>query len=84
MSSRDGNEGEIAFTVFDFLREQVPLAQLRKALAWVIVKPHAGSVITRTYDLGIHGEVTEAAVRERCVMYAKKFLLRLPPRTPSQ
>ena len=70
-------EADIARAVFDRLRAQVGEVHLRRALAWVILQPQAGSVVVAAPELGLRGEMSPAIVRERSGWYARKFLGRL-------
>lgn len=70
-------EAEIARAVFERLRSQVEDDDLRRALAWIILQPQAGTVIVAAPELGLRGEMSPAIVRERSSWYARKFLGRL-------
>ncbi len=72
--SQDPNEGEIAFVVEQQIRATVREEDLPRVLAWVVLNPKAGTVLTDARELGIRGPADEAAVRERSAVYAKKFL----------
>src|ERR1700712_5538193 len=73
----DLHEAEIGRAVFDELQERIGRDQLRRILAWVILSPNAGMVITTAPELGLKRHPPEAIVRERSVLYAKKYLGRL-------
>lgn len=74
----DIDEGEIARTVFDELQARYPHAELRRLLAWVILHPDGGTIVRRIPELHLRrGEAPEDLIRERCVLYGKKFLGRL-------
>lgn len=75
--NQDLLEGEIARVVFDQLQEPVPLEELKKILAHIILAPDQGTVITRAPEFGLRREIQEKAVRERSMYYAKKLLGRL-------
>ena len=75
-------EADIARAVYERLRAQVPEPDLRRALAWVILQPGAGTVVVAAPELGLRGEMSPAIVRERSGWYAKKFLGRLLGRIP--
>ncbi len=71
------SEAHIARAVYERLRATVDDAQLKRALAWIILKPDGGSVVIAAPELGLRGEMSPAIVRERSGWYAKKFLGRL-------
>jgi ABC-2 type transport system permease protein len=75
--SEDAREGEIARLVFDQLRSEFGDERLARILAWVILYPQDGSAITSAPELGLDRHFREEIVRERTVLYAKKFLGRL-------
>ena len=78
----DLREAEIGRVVFDELRARYGRDQLSHILAWVILRPNDGSVITFVPGLRLRRELSEQIVRERCVLYAKKYLGRLMGRLP--
>jgi len=78
--SEDLHEGEIARLVFDDLRERFGDEKLKKILAWIILYPKEGSAICTAPELGLPHQFREEIVRERAVLYAKKFLGRLSGR----
>jgi hypothetical protein len=71
---QDPHEGQIARTVFDRLRADVDQDQLEHALAWIVLRPQDGTVITSAPELGFSGNVDEDQIRDRDLMYARKFL----------
>jgi ABC-type multidrug transport system permease subunit len=77
----DPNEATIPLVVFDLLKTTVRAEDLKKALAYVILNPDAGTVPTDLKDLkeiNLPDQVVpEQAVREREGFYAKKLLFRL-------
>ncbi|MEO6994280.1 MAG: ABC transporter permease [Lacunisphaera sp.] len=73
----DLHEAEIGRAVFDELQERIGRDQLRRILAWVILSPDAGKVITTAPELGLTRHPPERIVRERSGLYAKKYLGRL-------
>ncbi len=75
--SADLHEGEIARLVFDDLRVQFDQDRLRRAVAWVILYPQGGTVITSVPELGLGRHFSERIIRERSTMYAEKFIGRL-------
>ena len=72
--AQDENEAEIARAVFDQIREAVPADTLRKVLAWIILHPEGGQVVTDASEFGIARGPTEDRVRERSAIYARKLL----------
>jgi ABC-2 type transport system permease protein len=73
----DPDEGAIGYVVLDAARRQAPDGELEKALTYIIDHPGDGTVLTQAPDLGIHGQITEQAARERTGMYAAKLLKRI-------
>jgi len=74
---QDRSEAIIARVVLEKLFRDFPAAELEQALAWVILDPEAGTVITKAPELGLSTEIDPGIARERCSWYAKKFLWRL-------
>ena len=71
----DADEGEMARAVFD----QIPVAvrdatRRRQVLAWLVLHPAEGTVITDLSEFGIARGPDESFVRERCAAYARKML----------
>jgi ABC-type multidrug transport system permease subunit len=75
--SADLHEAEIGRVIFDELQSRHGRAELRRILAWVILSPDEGSVIFQAPELGLRRHPPEPMVRERSVLYAKKYLGRL-------
>ncbi|MFT3828329.1 MAG: ABC transporter permease [Opitutaceae bacterium] len=75
--AQDPQEGEIARLVFDHLRATFPEPELRRGLAWVVLRPDDGTAPTNAPALGFRRELAEDAVRNRAPLYAQKFLGRL-------
>ncbi len=73
----DPDEGAVGYVVLDHIREQVPDEDLAKVLTYIIENPNGGSVVTKVSELGVQGEITEQAARERMGMYAGKLLKRV-------
>src|SRR5258708_7038461 len=82
--TQDRSEREIARAVFDRLRGKYPLPQLTQALAWIILRPDDGAIVTAASELGLRGEAAPEMVRERSGWYARKFLGRLLGKTPDK
>jgi ABC-2 type transport system permease protein len=70
-------EAEIARVVFNVLVARSPRGELERILAWIILNPEGGSVVNHVPELGLRRRPTEAIVRERVTLYAKKLLGRL-------
>lgn len=77
-------EGDIAYVVLNQLKRDVPRPTLEKVLAWVILNPDAGQVLTSLPELGIPDRQREEPVRGRSVEYAEKLLGRLLGKLPAQ
>ena len=75
--SQDLHEGEIARLVFDNLRARFGDDRLSRILAWIILYPQEGTAITTVPEFGMVRQYKEEIIRERTVLYAKKFLGRL-------
>ncbi len=75
--AQDPQEGEIARLVYDHLRDAYPSDELRHGLAWVVLCPDDGTVITSAPALGLRRDIDENAIRNRAPLYAQKFLGRL-------
>jgi ABC-2 type transport system permease protein len=74
----DVHEAEIARMIFDELQTRYGHARLRQVLAWIILHPDDPSVVTEAPELDLRRrQPTDEMVRERCVLYAKKFLGRI-------
>lgn len=80
--SADPREPEIARLVFRRIREGFAAGVARQALAWVILTPEDGEVITKAPELGLYRHPPERLVRQRNVLYAKKYLGRLVGKIP--
>ena len=78
----DLREAEIGRVVFDELRARYDNDQLCHMLAWVILRPNDGQVIIRVPELRLRRNLSESMVRERCVLYANKYLGRLLRKLP--
>ena len=75
--AQDPQEGEIARLVYDRLRAAYPADELRRGLAWIILRPDDGTVVTSASAFGLRREIDENAIRNRAPLYAQKFLGRL-------
>jgi hypothetical protein len=75
--SEDPHEGEIARLVFDELRANLGDERLSRVLAWIILNPQEGRAIMSAPELGLDRRFREDIIRERAVLYARKFLGRL-------
>ncbi len=71
----DPNEAEIARAVLDQIKDAVrDPAERRQVLAWIVLHPTDGSVLTDVSDFGIEKGPLDQSVRERSAAYARKFL----------
>jgi hypothetical protein len=68
--------------VFDDLRSREGDARLERILAWIILYPEEGNVITTVPELGLGRLFSERIIRERIDLYARKFLGRLEQKIP--
>lgn len=75
--TQDNSEAIIARQIYDFLRAAFAPQDLNHALAWVVLSPDAGSVISAAPELGLRGEAHPDIIRERSAWYARKFLGRV-------
>jgi ABC-2 type transport system permease protein len=75
--TQDPLEGQIARVVFDRLQADFDKDQLTRILAWIILRPQEGVVITSAPELDLQGRVNEDVLRDREMLYAKKLLGRL-------
>ena len=78
----DLREAEIGRVVFDKLQARYGHNQLCHILAWIILRPNDGQVITLVPELRLRRNLSEPMVRERCALYAKKYLGRLLHKLP--
>jgi len=51
--------------------------KLTQSLAWIVLHPDEGTVLTDIPELGVPGEMSQEIVRDRSALYAKKFLGRI-------
>lgn len=75
--AQDPQEGEIARLIYDHLRLHYPAEDVRRGLAWVVLRPDDGPVATNATMFGFRREFDEDAIRNRAPLYAEKFLGRL-------
>jgi ABC-type transport system involved in cytochrome c biogenesis permease component len=75
--SADLREAEIGRIVFDELQGSHKHAELRRMLAWIILHPDEGLFIQQAQELGLLKHPPEPLVRERSLLYAKKYLGRM-------
>lgn len=78
----DLREAEIGRVVFDELQARYGRDQLCHILAWIIIRPDDGQVLVRVPELRLRRNLSEQRVRERSVLYAKKYLGRLLRKLP--
>lgn len=76
-AAADPREADIARAVYDeLLRHHAP-EDLRRILAWIILNPDEGAVIRTAPEFNLRRNPPVTVVRERCSLYAKKYLGRL-------
>ena len=80
--SADPREADIARLVFRRIREGFEPGVARQALAWVALAAEDGDVVRKAPELRLYRHPPERLVRQRSVLYAKKFLGRLVGRIP--
>jgi len=73
----DPGESEMARVVLRHIGSGFEPAVARQALAWIILSPEDGQVVTKAPELGLFRHPPERLVRQRSVIYAKKYLGRL-------
>ena len=73
----DPREAEIARLVFQQLNIAFSPSELRQALAWIILSPEDGGALTKAPELELYRHPPQRLVRQRSVIYAKKYLGRL-------
>jgi len=78
----DLREAEIGRVVFDELQARYERRQLCHILTWIILRPNDGQAIIRVPELRLRRNLSEQMVRERGVLYAKKYLGRLLRKLP--
>ena len=74
--AQDPQEGEIARLVYEHLRKTYPADELRRGLAWIVLCPDDGTIVTSAPSFALHRQLDENAVRNRAPLYAQKFLAR--------
>ncbi len=73
----DPREGEMARAVYDRIRSTFDAAAVLQALAWIVSSPDDGQTPVKAPELGLFRHPPERLVRQRSVLYAKKYLGRL-------
>lgn len=81
--NEDPLEGSIARAVFTHLFGHFKEQDLTQSLAWIILHPDEGWVLTNMPELGIPGDMDQKIVRDRSILYAKKVLGRIRGRLPN-
>lgn len=77
----DPRESEIGRVVFRQIGRFDP-AVARQSLAWIILTPDDGEIVTKAPGLGLFRHPPERLVRQRSVLYAQKYLGRLLRKIP--
>jgi ABC-2 type transport system permease protein len=78
----DPREAEIGRLVFRQISSRFEPAAAQRALAWIILNPEDGRVLTRAPELGLFRHPPERLIRQRSVIYAEKYLGRLAGKIP--
>jgi ABC-2 type transport system permease protein len=78
----DPREAEIGRLVFRQISSRFEPAVARRALAWIVLNPEDGQVVTKAPELGLFRHPPERLVRQRSVIYAEKYLGRLVGKIP--
>jgi ABC-2 type transport system permease protein len=78
----DPKESEIARLVFRQINSRFEPAIARQALAGIILNPDDGPPVTKAPELGLLRHPPERLVRQRSVIYARKYLGRLLGKIP--
>jgi ABC-type transport system involved in cytochrome c biogenesis permease component len=78
----DPREAEIGRLVLRQISSRFEPAVARRALAWIILNPEDGQVVTKVPELGLFRHPPERLVRQRSVIYAEKYLGRLAGKIP--
>jgi ABC-2 type transport system permease protein len=78
----DPQEAQIARVIFMELEVRQNPEDLKRILAWIILHPDEGPVISSAPELGFKRQPREDVVRQRVQLYAKKFLGRLVGKIP--
>ena len=73
----DPRESGIARLAFQQIKTGFKPSVARQGLAWIILSPEDGQVVTRASELGLFRHPPERLVRQRSVIYARKYLGRL-------
>jgi ABC-2 type transport system permease protein len=68
--------------VFRQISSRFEPAAAQRALAWIILNPEDGRVLTRAPELGLFRHPPERLIRQRSVIYAEKYLGRLAGKIP--
>lgn len=80
--AQDLLESYVPLVVYDHLKSDIQKDELTKALAFVVLNPTGGKVVTSIKELGFDADIPEESVRERSYLYAKKMLFRLQGKKP--
>jgi ABC-type multidrug transport system permease subunit len=75
--NEDPLEGSIARAVLAHLFAHFTEPRLTQSLAWIVLHPDEGTVLTSIPELGVPGDMGQEVVRNRSALYARKFLGRI-------
>ena len=82
--TEDPLEAPIGRLVFTRLQADFDHDDLIQLLTWIVLHPAGGRVVTTAPELDLAGPVDDGVIRDRCVIYGKKFLGRLLGKIPDQ
>jgi ABC-2 type transport system permease protein len=80
--SADPRESALARLVFRQITNSFEPAVTRQALAWIILSPEDGQIARKAPELGLFRHPPERLVRQRSLIYARKYLGRLLGKLP--
>ena len=78
----DQRESQIARLAFRQINTGFEPAVARQALAWTVLTPEDGQVVRKAPELQLFRHPPERLVRQRSVIFAKKYLGRLLAKIP--
>jgi ABC-2 type transport system permease protein len=78
----DPQEAQIARVIFMELEVRQNPEDLKRILAWIILHPDDGTVVSSAPELGFKRQPREEVIRQRVQLYAKKLLGRLVGKIP--
>lgn len=76
-AAADPREAELARAVYDELLRRFERDELKRLLAWIVFNPDEGTVVRQAPEFKLRRHPPERLVRQRCELYARKYLGRL-------